>query len=176
MLPKTAAGRVALIHTCFNIGTTLILLPLGTYLARLAVRILPELPASDTDTGEGMRLNYLKPITANGKEGGLGVSAIVIDQLRHELHRSMSMARDNVAESSGPFWTGTPASLEDIEKREEYIDFLEPGDLPLCVQAHLHRDQRAGLRRGQQLLRHLGQHRAHRRPRRQPGRVTPVCW
>ena len=75
VLPKTAAGRVALIHTCFNIGTTLILLPLGTYLARLAVRILPELPVSDTDTGEGMRLNYLKPITANGKEGGLGVKS-----------------------------------------------------------------------------------------------------
>ena len=39
VMPKTAAGRVALIHTCFNIGTTIILLPLGNYLARLAVRI-----------------------------------------------------------------------------------------------------------------------------------------
>ena len=124
VLPKTAAGRVALIHTCFNIGTTLILLPLGTYLARLAVRILPELPVSDTDTGEGMRLNYLKPITANGKEGGLGVSAIVIDQLRHELHRMLSMARDNVAKSFRSVLDRDPASLEEIEQREEYIDFL----------------------------------------------------
>ena len=98
VLPKTAAGRVALIHTCFNIGTTLILLPLGTYLARLAVRILPELPVSDTDTGEGMRLNYLKPITANGKEG-------VAKSFRSVLDRD-------------------PASLEEIEQREEYIDFL----------------------------------------------------
>ena len=124
VLPKTAAGRVALIHTCFNIGTTLILLPLGTYLARLAVRILPELPVSDTDTGEGMRLNYLTPITANGKEGGLGVSAIVIDQLRHELYRMLSMARDNVTESFRSVLDRDPASLEDIEQREEYIDFL----------------------------------------------------
>ena len=124
VLPKTAAGRVALIHTCFNIGTTLILLPLGTYLARLAVRILPELPVSDTDTGEGMRLNYLKPVTTNGKEGGLGVSAIVIDQLRHELYRMLSMARDNVTESFRSVLDRDPASLEDIEQREEYIDFL----------------------------------------------------
>ena len=124
VMPKTAAGRVALIHTCFNIGTTIILLPLGNYLARLAVRILPELPASDTDTGEGMRLNYLKPITANGKEGGLGVSAIVIDQLRHELHRMLSMARDNVAKSFRSVLDRDPASLEEIEQREEYIDFL----------------------------------------------------
>ena len=124
VMPKTAAGRVALIHTCFNIGTTIILLPLGNYLARLAVRILPEVPASDTDTGEGMRLNYLKPITANGKEGGLGVSAIVIDQLRHELHRMLSMARDNVAKSFRSVLDRDPASLEEIEQREEYIDFL----------------------------------------------------
>lgn len=124
VMPKTAAGRVALIHTCFNIGTTIVLLPLGNYLARLAVRILPELPASDTDTGEGMRLNYLKPITANGKEGGLGVSAIVIDQLRHELHRMLSMARDNVAKSFRSVLDRDPASLEEIEQREEYIDFL----------------------------------------------------
>ena len=109
VLPKTAAGRVALIHTCFNIGTTLILLPLGTYLARLA---------------GGIRLNYLKPITANGKEGGLGVSAIVIDQLRHELHRMLSMARDNVAKSFRSVLDRDPASLEEIEQREEYIDFL----------------------------------------------------
>lgn len=175
VLPKTAAGRVALIHTCFNIGTTLILLPLGTYLARLAVRILPELPVSDTDTGEGMRLNYLKPVTTNGKEGGLGVSAIVIDQLRHELYRMLSMARDNVTESFRSVLDRDPRQPGGHRAAGGVYRLFEPGDLPLRVQAHLHRDQRAGLRRGQQLLCHLGQHRAHRRPRRQPGRLHPTA-
>ena len=124
VLPKTAAGRVALIHTCFNIGTTLILLPLGTYLARLAVRILPELPVSDTDTGEGMRLNYLKPVTTNGKEGGLGVSAIQVDQLQHELHRMMLMAQENVEASFRSVLDRNEDELSQVEETEEYIDFL----------------------------------------------------
>ena len=124
VLPKTAAGRVALIHTCFNIGTTLILLPLGTYLARLAVRILPELPVSDTDTGEGMRLNYLKPVTTNGKEGGLGVSAIYVDQMQHELRRMMLMAQGNVEASFRSVLNRDENELAEVEKTEEYIDFL----------------------------------------------------
>ena len=123
VLPKTAAGRIALIHTCFNIGTTLVLLPFGHALARLAVRILPDLPQQPEDNG-GMKLEYLTPLNPNGKEGGLGVSAIVIDQLRHELSRMLSMARENVAESFEAVSNSDTSMLPEVAEREEYIDFL----------------------------------------------------
>ena len=116
-------AQIAAMHTAFNIGTTLLLLPLGNYLAKLAVRILPDLPQKEDDASE-MRLEYLKPISATGKEGGLGVSAIVVDQLRHELNRMLSMAQDNVAEGFRAVLSRDVGQLEAVEEREEYIDFL----------------------------------------------------
>ena len=71
-----------------------------------------------------MTLAYLTPIQAGGKEGGLGVSAIVIDQLRNELNRMLSMARDNVADSFRAVLARDQEQLVQVEQREEYIDFL----------------------------------------------------
>ena len=122
VLPGTPAGQIALVHTSFNIITTIILLPLGNYLAKLAVRILPE-QVQEKEEGT-MRLEYLAPVSASGKEGGLGLSAIVVDQLRNELHRMLSMARDNVEAGFEAVLARDPGRLEEVEQREEYIDFL----------------------------------------------------
>lgn len=123
LMPGTPAGQIALTHTSFNIVTTLMLLPLGNYLAVLARKILPD-QAQAAETQEKMYLAYLKPILPGGKEGGLGVSAIIIDQLRHELNRMLSMARDNVADSFRAVLARDATQLEQVEEREEYIDFL----------------------------------------------------
>ena len=71
-----------------------------------------------------MRLAYLTPVTAGGKDGGLGVSAIVVDQLRNELHRMLEMARQNVDASFKAVADKDLIPLERIEQREQYIDFL----------------------------------------------------
>ena len=123
VLPGTPAGQIALVHTSFNILTTLLLLPLGNYLAKLTVRILPE-HVQEHEEGGTMRLEYLAPVSASGKEGGLGLSAIVVDQLRNELHRMLDMARDNVEAGFEAVLARDPGKLEDVEQREEYIDFL----------------------------------------------------
>ena len=123
LMPGTPAGQIALTHTTFNIVTTLLLLPLGNYLAKLAVRILPEQPEPEVEEG-AMTLAYLTPIGTTGKEGGLGVSAIVIDQLRNELNRMLSMARDNVSDSFEAVLARDEDQLAKVEEREEYIDFL----------------------------------------------------
>lgn len=122
VLPGTPAGQIALVHTSFNILTTILLLPLGNYLAKLAVRILPE-HVQEHEEGT-MHLEYLAPVSASGKEGGLGVSAIVVDQLRNELRRMLNMARDNVEAVFESVLARDPDKLEDVEQREEYIDFL----------------------------------------------------
>ncbi len=121
--PATPAGQIAITHTLFNITTTLLLLPLGNYLARLAVRMLPDQPVPQ-NRDDQMHLAYLTPVSAAGKEGGLGVSAIVIDQLRNELNRMLSMARDNVSDSFQAVLARDTQQLEKVEEREEYIDFL----------------------------------------------------
>lgn len=123
LLPGQYQAQIAAMHMLFNVVTTLLLLPLGNYLAGLAVRILPE-QARVQEPEEGMSLSYLTPLSAGGKEGGLGVSAIVIDQLRNELHRMLSMARDNVADSFRAVLSRDASQLEQVEAQEEYIDYL----------------------------------------------------
>ena len=116
-------GQIAAMHTSFNIGTTVLLLPLGTYLAKLAMKILPELPEATPEEGT-MKLVYLKPIAAVGKGGGLGNSAMIIDQMRHELGRMTAMARENIEDGFEAVLTRDEARLAKVEEREEYIDFL----------------------------------------------------
>ena len=129
LIENTVPGpmaQIAVMHVIFNLATTLLLLPFGDYLAKLATRILPdeESPAPDQESERGMRLAYLTPVTAGGKDGGLGVSAIVVDQLRNELHRMLEMARQNVEAGFNAVLRQDTAPLERVEQREEYIDFL----------------------------------------------------
>ena len=121
ILPSTPAGQIALVHTSFNIVTNLLLLPLGNYLAKAAVRILPDRPGDEVDQ---MHLEYLTPIQISSKDGGLGVSAIYVDQMQHELRRMMLMAQGNVEASFRSVLNRDENELAEVEKTEEYIDFL----------------------------------------------------
>ena len=115
-------AEIAVMHVIFNLATTAMLLPLGNSLARLATLLLPD--QEEAQPAGELRLAYLTPITAGGKEGGLGVSAIVVDQLRNELHRMLEMARQNVDTSFKAVLARDAAPLDRVEQREAYIDFL----------------------------------------------------
>ena len=121
IMPSSPAAQIALTHTCFNIITTILLLPLGNYLAKAAVKILPERPE---DKEGQLYLEYLSPIQISSKDGGLGVSAIYVDQLQHELRRMMEMAKGNVEASFRSVLERDEDQLEEVEKTEEYLDFL----------------------------------------------------
>ena len=115
-------AQIAVMHVIFNLATTVVLFPFGDALVRLVTRLLPDTAGDEQD--DGMRLFYLTPVTAGGKDGGLGVSAIVVDQLRNELHRMLEMARQNVDAGFRAVLEKDIAPLERVEQREEYIDFL----------------------------------------------------
>ena len=117
LMPASHAGQIALVHTSFNIITTILLLPLGNYLAKAAVKILPERPE---DKADQLHLEYLTPIQISSKDGGLGVSAIYVDQMQHELRRMM----ENVEASFRSVLNRDEEELEQVEKTEEYLDFL----------------------------------------------------
>jgi phosphate:Na+ symporter len=115
-------AQIAAMHTTFNIVTTILLLPLGGYLAKLAVRILPELP--EEQKGEGMHLEFLTPVHPTAKENILGTSAIYEEQLHNELMRMMNMARDNVRDGFHAIIARDTAMLERVEQVEDYLDYL----------------------------------------------------
>ena len=121
--PGSPSAQIANMHTLFNIVTTLLLLPFGGYLAKLATRILPEKPTEALENGVHQLL-YIKPGDQLSAEHHVGTSAIVINGVQRELARMAEMVLKNVDESFQAVLEGSPARLEQVEETEEYIDYL----------------------------------------------------
>lgn len=121
--PNNVSAQIANMHTIFNITTTILLIPFGTYLAKLATRILPDLPEERDDV---MHLEYIQPFIPieNRGETKIGISAIAITAIRNELIRMTQMTRENVGLSFDAVHDNNLALVEDVHNREEYIDYL----------------------------------------------------
>ena len=120
--PGSPDSQIANMHTLFNIVTTLILLPFGTLLVKVAMRILPD---RNENEKEGMHLAYLVPGPAlTRQEHPIGFSAMYVNQLRQEISRMLGMARQNVDLAFEAVLAVDPRRLEQAEETEEYIDFL----------------------------------------------------
>lgn len=118
--PDNVASQIANMHTLFNIVTTLLLLPFGTYLARAAVRILPEKQDEQADV---MHMEFIHPMETK-RDTQIGLSAIAVTSIKREIHRMIDMAKENVEASFQAVKAGTTETLEAVKEREEYIDYL----------------------------------------------------
>ena len=118
--PDNVAAQIANMHTLFNIVTTLLLLPFGTYLAKLATKILPEKKDEKVDV---MHMEFIRPMETK-RDTQIGLSAIAVTSIRKEIHRMMSMTKENVDRSFEAVKEGKTTLLEEVREREEYIDFL----------------------------------------------------
>lgn len=107
-------------HTLFNISTTILLIPFGNYLAKLATKILPE---KAEEKEHHKHLKYIKSVDTR-VDATFGTSAINLQNLRNEIQRMLEMARVNVEESFDAFLAGSSKFLGDVDKREDYIDYL----------------------------------------------------
>ena len=117
--PANPAAQIANMHTMFNIVTTILLLPAGNLLAKLAEKILLDVDEPE----EGMYLKYLKntkPVT----EGKIGVSAINFELTHKEIARMLEIAKKNVADSFTAFLNCDDGFIPKVEEKEEYVDFL----------------------------------------------------
>ena len=121
LLPTSPAGQIAALHTTFNITTTLLLLPFGTQLAKIAERILPD---RASDNVNQRRLLYIKPVDHTHEQHRIGTSAIAINGISRELNRMAEIVENNVRESFITVLDGTPKRLPAVEDTEETIDFL----------------------------------------------------
>lgn len=120
LIPGNTVSDIAGMHTIFNITTTVLLIPFGTLLAKLATKILPE---RETENKDALSLHYIKPVSAF-TDYNVGNSAIVINGVKKELIRMTEMVSDNVEKSYNAVLAGSPEVLEAVEKTEEYIDYL----------------------------------------------------
>lgn len=118
--PDNAPAQIANLHTMFNIVTTLLLLPVGTWLTKIATVILRD--KGETEEA-GLKVQYLLDIKHIHADK-LGASVICMEGIKKELMRMMEMAKSNVFEAFDVFANKGAEKYPAIEKREEYVDFL----------------------------------------------------
>ena len=120
--PGDVTKQIANTHTIFNIVTTLALLPLGNYMAKLTYRILPEIPEEiPTD----LHLEFLnEENTSMTEKGSLGASILHLDLLKAEVFRMLSMAREAVVLGYDAVMNNDSSYLQKAEEIEEYLDYL----------------------------------------------------
>ena len=111
-------AQIANTHTVFNIVTTLLLLPFGNLLAEFATKILPE---NDKEEETVQKLMYIRPFESNYP---VGHTAVVLSQIEREVGRMMEKVKKNVEDSYDAVLSGKTDALEEIENREDYIDYL----------------------------------------------------
>ncbi len=121
MTPGDPVAQIANAHTVFNIVTTLLLLPFGTYLAKAAVHILPDSKKADD---EDLRLKYIRPFETSY---AIGHSAVAVSQVRDEVGRMQNMVMKNIEDAFDTLITYDEKSRIKVTEREEYIDYLNKG-------------------------------------------------
>lgn len=119
--PGNAPAQIANLHTMFNIVTTLLLLPVGTWLVKIATVILKDKKNGEVE--EGMHVRYLLDIH-HTKTEKLGASVICTAGIKKEIVRMMKMAKDNVFAAFDIVANLGTEKYTVIEEREEYVDFL----------------------------------------------------
>ena len=121
MTPGDPVAQIANAHTVFNIVTTLLLLPFGTHMANIAVRILPDSKKADD---EDLRLKYIRPFESSY---AIGHSAVAVSQVRDEVNRMRDMVAKNIIYSFDSLVQNDEKLRKKVSEREEYIDFLNKG-------------------------------------------------
>lgn len=118
LAPGNPVSQIANVHTVFNIVTTLILLPFGTYMAAAAERILPD---SRKEEDEEYRLKY---ITRFEPSYAIGQAAVAISQVKNEVGRMQAMVEKNISSAYNVLIKYNDKELKKIDERETYIDYL----------------------------------------------------
>lgn len=111
------AQQIANMHTLFNITTTLLLIPFGTYLVKLATIILPDKESVAKST-----FKYLN----NDLNMRVGGTAVHLENTRLEIERTYQLAYDNINDSID-YLLGFKVDKTKISNNEELVDDLNEG-------------------------------------------------
>ncbi len=140
--PASVPSQIANLHTLFNIVTTLLLLPVGSFLPKVASLILRD-RKDETHAKNGMFVKYLLDPKNVHTETTM-ISVICIEGIRNELSRMTAMAKENVHDSFDVFEHCDEEKFKEVESREEYVDFLNKEISSYITNAISHEATKAG--------------------------------
>lgn len=118
LTPDNPVAQIANVHTVFNIVTTLLLLPFGTFMAKAARRILPEGKEAKEDS---MRLQFIRPFESSYV---VGHGVLVLSQIEQEVERMREMVCRTVAGSFDAVINSDLSGKKELLDKEEYVDYL----------------------------------------------------
>ena len=118
LVPGAPAGQIAALHVLFNVSTSLLLIPFGTYLAALAVKILPaeKEPAAETTFSDLLQGDLYRGRSL------FGSSAIQLEMLSLEIRRMIVLAGDNLDKSFRAVLSQGKADIAPLVAAEDTID------------------------------------------------------
>lgn len=137
--PGDAPKQIANLHTLFNIVTTLLLLPVGTVLTKIATKIL-----KDKEEDDGQARTYHLVDIKHINTDKLGASIICMESIKKELIRMLDMAKDNVHNAFDVFTKRDEEKHADITYKEEYVDYLNKEISKYITSAVTHESTRSG--------------------------------
>lgn len=117
--PENTPAQIANLHTLFNVVTTILLIPFGVWLTKLAVILLKNEP--ETENQKSVR--YLLDINHINTEK-LGTSVMYIESIKKELLHMLDIAKENVHYAFDIFIARNDIIAREIEDREDYVDYL----------------------------------------------------
>ena len=119
LTPESVPSQIANLHTLFNVVTTILLIPFGVWLTKLAEVLLKEEKGEE----EHARTHYLLDIKhINGEK--LGTSVMYMEGIKKELVHMLQMAKENVHDAFDIFITPDEDTEKKIEEREDTVDYL----------------------------------------------------
>lgn len=114
LTPDNPVAQIANVHTVFNLTTTLLLLPFGSLLVKLAVKLLPDRETQVMDADQ-----WFEGLMAS--KHVLGVSTLAIAQISGDIRQMLETAAHNVGDSFQAV-EGRQSGIEEIEAREDELD------------------------------------------------------
>ena len=114
LTPDNPVAQIANVHTVFNLTTTLLLLPFGSLLVKLAVKLLPDRETRVMDADQ-----WFEGLMAS--KHVLGVSTLAIAQIGGDIRQMLETAAHKVGDSFQAV-EGKQSGIEEIEAREDELD------------------------------------------------------
>lgn len=108
------ARQIANAHTFFNVGISLLFLPFQGPAARFLAWLVPERPEEETR----FRTRYLDERFGDQP-------ALAIGQATREALRMADIVQGMLRDAAAVFRTGSQELLEDVERRDDQVDYLE---------------------------------------------------
>lgn len=118
--PGNVPAQIANMHTLFNVVTTLLLLPVGQYLAKLAEKIMPD--SEEDKKKEGVLSFNHDEFMRNNLQ--LGFSAVYLKQLREEVGKMLRITKENVDLCFQAIIDKDLTAIAKADETEETIDLM----------------------------------------------------